>query len=116
MTHEWYRSTSPFQEVLESYVQPIADIGPWTCVVCNVREDTIVVDEWEGTHIWYRYGLRCEHQAHDTCYQRWSAEHDGMIGCPCCGELEKVKTNEFCMRCLMFGHSTCLAVTARTDE
>lgn len=90
----------------EPYVRPIANDLTWTCVLCDIREDTIYIDEWQGTHIWLRYGLRCEHQAHDVCYRKW-AETTGKVGCPCCGPLERLDTNAYCSRCIQFGHPTC---------
>lgn len=85
------------------YVRFLMDSAAWTCEVCYLAELGSVA--LSNDIIWGRYQLKCGHQAHIRCFRKWCKEV-GYVGCPCCGAVEEVETNEFCVRCDAFGHST----------
>ena len=68
-----------------------------TCIVCMVDEDF-------DKHIWTRLQLRCGHQIHTRCFEKW-CDHKGVVNCPYCGDVKDVPENHYCSNCDIFGHS-----------
>lgn len=85
------------------YVRFLTDSASWTCEVCYLAE--LGAAALSNDIMWGRYQLKCGHQVHIRCFRKWCKEV-GYVGCPCCGPVEEVEANEFCVRCEAFGHAT----------
>ena len=98
---------SGYSNDYEAYVRPIENDSPWSCVLCRIREDRLVVDEIHCiTHQWIRYGLACNHEAHETCYRAWTIKMN-CVGCPSCGPLHMTDAPPFCSTCHQFHSDSC---------
>jgi hypothetical protein len=85
------------------YVRFLTSSDSWTCELCHLVELGSVA--LSNDIMWGRYQLNCGHQVHIRCFRKWCKEVE-YVGCPFCGPIEEVETNEFCIRCEVFGHAT----------
>jgi uncharacterized Zn-finger protein len=87
----------------EKYVRIVSNDRTWTCILCQLTEQTISLNHSEGNIIWTRYELECGHQSHPRCYKVWAKQNQS-IGCPYCSLFPKTKYHLFCSHCKNFGH------------
>ena len=86
------------------YTRFLTDNKSWFCEVCLMNELGFEDDE-SGQLAFGRYQFQCGHQAHIRCLQRWCKD-EGYVGCPTCGRIAEIETNQFCNACESFGHSS----------
>ncbi len=76
------------------YINFSNTVKEWKCVICNMIETPVTIDG--VVYNCGRYKLRCGHNAHTRCYQKWCKlkNKEGCIAkrekCIVCNELIKM--------------------------